>query len=159
VEVNFTSTLATAGEGRLTARVDNAYQFYVNGSQVLSANNWSGVETLLLTLHPGDQIAVHAWDTGGQAGAFFDIELPDGRHIGSGSDWLLSTTAPGNWTAKDYDASSWVAATEFGGPNNSPWANNGTLPDTSPGQWIWSADNWNTNEVFLRFVIPDFLDV
>src|SRR5262249_34661485 len=61
----------------LTARVDNIYEFYVNGTLVLSDGNYQNAESLELVLRPGDQIAVHARDTGPPAGAFFDIRLPD----------------------------------------------------------------------------------
>ena len=99
------------GPGTLTARVDDVYELYVNGTLVLADSNYRDAETLQIVLQPGDQIAVHAVDTGGLAAAFFDIGLPDGTHIGSSSNWLLSKTATGNWTAAGFDDSSWVTAT------------------------------------------------
>ncbi len=141
----------------LTARVDDEFELYVNGVEVLSDDDWRDAETISLVLEPGDQIAVHAVDTGGPGGAFFDIMLADGTRIGSSSDWLVSETASGDWTAKGYDDSAWDAATQYGGPGADPWAGGAIspfLPGDSPGQWIWSDDNEADNEVFMRFVVP-----
>jgi Ca2+-binding RTX toxin-like protein len=159
VEVNFACVPAASGEALITARVDDIYQLYINGVLVLSDDNWSDAELLTLMLHPGDQLAVHAMDTGGPGGVFFDIRLPDGRRIGTSSEWLVSQSVSGDWTAADFDDSAWLAATEIGGPNDAPWdddANAPYLPDPSPGQWIWSDDYYGDSEIFLRFVIPDF---
>src|SRR5262245_29961641 len=118
----FISGPPTGNEAVVTARVDNIYELYVNGTLVLADSNYQNAETLALNLQPGDQIAVHARDTGIPGGAFFDIKFPDGSHIGSSSAWLVSRTATGNWTAANYDDSSWVAATQYGGPTLQPWA-------------------------------------
>jgi len=143
----------------LTARVDDAYSLFINGEEVLTDGDWRDAEFLERVINPGDVIAVRAVDTGGAAGAFFDIRLPNGARIGSSSEWLVSETQQAGWTEADFDDSAWVNATEYGGPNADPWgpafgAIAPFLPASSPGQWIWTDDNRGDNEVYFRFVVP-----
>ena len=142
----------------IIARVDDSYDLYVNGTLVLSDADPDDAESVLIDLQPGDVVAVHALNTGDVGGAFFDLNPPGEFRLGSSSDWLVSTTASGDWTSAGYDDSGWAQATEYGGPLAAPWVNgpNGSdVPRNSPGSWIWTADNVNDDEVFFRYVIPD----
>jgi VCBS repeat-containing protein len=144
---------------RLTARVDDVYQLYVNGAQVLSGSDWRAAATASLALQPGDEIAIHALDTGGPAGVFVDMVLADGTRLASSSAWRVSPTPSpaGDWTAPGYDDSTWLAASEFGGVSAATWSGGAIaplLPADSTGQWIWSSDNENVNELYLRFTVP-----
>ncbi len=151
------STSNTLYTATITARVDDQFWLYVNGELVMQASTWLDVETAVVTLAPGDVIAIRAIDWGGPGGAFVDIRLPDGTILGTSSDWRVSQSATGDWTAQDFDDSAWLAATEYGPATTAPWTTlgpDGPLPDGATGQWIWSSDIEGDNEVFFRFVIP-----
>ena len=144
-------------DATMSARVDSQHWIYVNGVLVSSGAGWRKVKTILTQLEEGDVIAIHARDTnGGEGGVFVDIALETGQRISTDSDWLISTSATGDWTSQSFDDSAWINATEYGGVLTDPWIPSGNqdqLPADSDGQWIWSADNVNTDEVFIRFTV------
>ena len=145
-------------DATITARVDTQHWIYVNGELVSFGLGWRKVKTITTQLEAGDVIAIRARDTnGGEGGVFVDIALDGGIRLSSDGTWLVETTVSGDWTSQSFDDSAWVNATEYGGVLTDPWipgANDPMLPADSDGQWIWSADNVNTDEIYLRFVVP-----
>jgi YD repeat-containing protein len=151
-------TVTPAGQqGRIVLRVDDAYELYVNGVQVLSGSGWSDVDSVDINLQAGDVVALHGIDTGGLAGVFVDILMPNGQRHASSSAWKVSTTNTSGWANTAFNDSGWPAASQYGAVNSgNPWYNDTSpqLPTDSTGQWIWSSNNDTHNDVYLRFVVP-----
>lgn len=147
---------------QIVARVDDQYALYVNGVLAMSGNDWESVQSVLWDVQPGDVVAIRAVDVWGPGGAFVDIVLPDGAHLGTSTAWKVSNTAPANWNARDFNDAGWAAATDYGALSAYP--DNASGPDispTSPGRWIWDATNTTDNArdndvVYFRYTIPNF---
>ena len=146
-------------QATITARVDDQFQLFVNGALVIRGGSWLDVESAVVDLAPGDVIAVRGVDFAWIAGAFVDIRFADGTKLGSSTDWRVTTTDPGAaWTQKTFDDSAWDQATAYGGYATDPWTQTSSseplMPADSVGAWIWSADPFDDNAVWLRFTIP-----
>ncbi len=156
VEDSSPSPEVEARPATLTARVDDAYDLYLNGNLILSDDNYKDAERVELMLAPGDVLAMGAEDRGGPGRAFIDIAFDDGTRLATSAEWLASTTAPGNWTAADYADGSWAPATVQGNVGDfSQWSKAPYLPSDSPGAWIWSDDVRGDDRVYFRYTVPE----
>lgn len=75
-----------------------------------------------------------------------------GEVITTGARWKCTASdMPGltqaivaQWKSADFDDSTWEIAGEFGVPSSAP--------DATAGQWMWTIDQTNHNDVFCRIV-------
>ncbi len=123
----------------LSITADNIYTAYLNGEEIGTDDDWTGVETydVASRLRKGPNLlAVRAVDPGPDAGGLL-AELivigEDGRRrvIATDSRWRMNTSAPEGWNEDpEYDDSGWAEPTVFGPPPVEPWRG---LPHPDPG--------------------------
>ncbi len=86
----------------------------------------------------------------------FQIAGDAGFSAGSSRDWTVSTSFVTGWNSQTFDDSNWARATEIGDYGVAPWQMRvAGVPDSTPAAWIWSSDNANDNQVYLRYRVPD----
>jgi len=140
----------------LSVRVDDSYQLFVNGTEVLADDYWKDAERRSVEIAPGDVIALAAVNGGGPSGVFVDIAWADGRRVASSEAWQVTTVAPtGDWTAAGFDTSGWRPATAYGAVDDPDFAGGERPAAGSPGQWIWSEGFTTDPETYFRFVVPE----
>ncbi|MEO0714026.1 MAG: Calx-beta domain-containing protein, partial [Pseudomonadota bacterium] len=142
----------------ITARVDDAFDLYVNGKLVLSGDWWLDNETAQVALEYGDVIAIDARDVNAGAVAFVDIVMPNGERLGTSSEWLVSTEAEAGWREKSFDDSAWTTATEHGDRTLQPWFRGDKFDTETVGHWIWTDDIQNDDQVFFRYTVGGVRD-
>ncbi|MEO1420875.1 MAG: hypothetical protein AAFU66_07985, partial [Pseudomonadota bacterium] len=140
----------------ITARVDDAFDLYVNGVLVMSGDWWLDNETAVIELSPGDVIAIDATDLNAGALAFVDIAMANGVRLGTSQDWVVSTKIEEGWADQAFDDSAWTNATEYGGRTLQPWFRGDKFDDDAIGQWIWTDDFQNDDKAYFRFTVPEF---
>ena len=114
---------------KLAITADNIYSLYVNGSEVGSDSDWTGIEVYDIAsyLKPGrNVIAVKATDPGAGIGALLvegAVTYEDGTALLIGTDgtWKISLTQTPGWTSIDLDDSGWKTPREIGKPPIGPW--------------------------------------
>lgn len=135
-------------QAHLKITADNECEVFVNGASVGTTNSWSSGVTIdvALFVHPGRRnvVAVRGTNTSSQNGNDRGIigELTVSEDSGvralvvTDDTWKVSPTEALNWTALEFDDSSWVGATEIAAHGDGPW---GSVLTTTSAMWIWSA--------------------
>lgn len=144
---------------KIIITADNAYELYINGNLIGSGDGWRSAEIHRVELEPSDVIAIKAIDTGGPASVLAEIVVDD-RRLGTSADFKLSRTEEANWQAKNFNDEAWEIATEhsaYNGVNSidGGWAFIEDMPSDTVANWIWAADRYSVNEVYLRYTIPE----
>lgn len=142
--------------GYVTA--DNVVEeLYLNGQSVGTlphASAWEDFDRIQdLLLQPGTNVlAAKVKDSGGPAGFIADLVV-GGYRTGTSSSWKVTHTNPGpGWQAVSFNDSGWSAATVHGEYGDGPWHSRVTgFPESTSAQWIWSSDNVNHNDLYLRY--------
>jgi hypothetical protein len=134
---------------------DDAYDLYVNGLYIASADGWSTAETYEVPTIGGTNIvAVKVTDTGGEAGLLAEIEFEDELFF-TNDTWKVATSEETNWEKLNFDDALWSKATSYGLHGSAePWAtykNVSGITLDHPIHWIWSSDNVNDNVAYFRF--------
>jgi hypothetical protein len=132
---------------------DNAYELYLNGVLVGTGNDWFNAQTFYtLPLRLGrNVIAVKGIDAGLVAGMLAEVVV-SGQRIGTNSAGKVSVQEEPRWNTVDFDDRGWAAATAYGSYGVEPWGTRAAgIPEATPAQWIWSADNEGDDAVYLRY--------
>ncbi|MFO7889391.1 MAG: putative glycoside hydrolase [bacterium] len=140
---------------KITITGDDAYDLYVNGYFIASADGWSTPETYEVpTIGGTNIIAVKGIDKGGEAGILAQIEFGDELFF-TNENWKVTTFEETDWEKLNFDDVLWNQATSLGLHGSAePWASYQNVPGistTHPVHWIWSSDNVADNIVFLRY--------
>ena len=137
----------------VTISADDAYELYVNGNLVGNNNSWSISHSYTVQSIAGKNvIAVKCTDGGGDGGMLAEVDFGGERFVTDHS-WKVSTVEEDQWETVDFSDISWNKATSYGLHGVAePWSlyKNVTGISTSDVHWIWSADKFNDNLVFLR---------
>lgn len=105
---------------KVTASCDNHFVLYLNGQKVLASDEWKDLPTADVAKHlvsGKNVLAVAARNDAGIAAFLGQLRLmrKDGIHdIVSNANWKISTKEEKNWTALDFDDSSWKAPKVYG---------------------------------------------
>ncbi|MBI1884646.1 MAG: fibronectin type III domain-containing protein [Chlamydiae bacterium] len=119
---------------------DNGLEFYLNGTLLLTANDWTHPASLSLRLASGDILAFGGSDSGYKAG--FLLRATGAYTFVSDSSWKVSTSASSGWNNKGFNDSSWTWATSYGNYGVAPWETGvSDFPYPSSAQWIWTVNN------------------
>jgi hypothetical protein len=144
----------------IKATADNTFEVYKNGQQIGSGTSWNNVEYVATTLDVGDLLAFHATDQGGIAAFIAEAVLYDSngnrQSIVTGTDWKVYDTNPGTgWETQSYNDSNWAAATVVANHGGSPWGSTYISQISSSAKWIWDEDSNNTNQLWIRKIVPN----
>jgi len=87
-----------------------------------------------------------------------DSDCQSGAHcsqvvLWTDASWKQTLTAPRNWMEPSLDDSTWRPSVEQGPAGVSPWAQQVSMPDGTPAQWIWHRESrgvGDTATVYFR---------
>ncbi len=130
---------AKLADARLSIAVDNHFELFLNGEKIGEEKGdvdaWRhGVEFDVGTkLKAGDNlVAVLATNASkGAAGVIAKLQI-QGKSWASDATWRSSDHAAPNWSAPEFDDSSWAASTSFGAHGVQPWGKIGAQPLVLP---------------------------
>ena len=118
-----------------------------------SSQNWRQPLTFTVGLTAGDVVAIHATIKRGEAGVLGEINW-DGNVWVTDSSCLVSASYQAGWNTKEFNDTVWTTATSYGTYGVAPW---GTkvhgFPTGSDAEWIWTNDNINDNDIYLRWTV------
>lgn len=149
--------LGNGGPISIVISVDDGYKLYVNGNSVGAGNEWETSQKYLVPSVAGKNIiAVKCHDQGERAGLIAEIDY-NGKHYVSNGSWRVSKTEKAGWEKINFNDGDWQDATSWGVHGSAmPWAQYRNVPGIAVNTnvyWIWSADNLNDDEVYLRLTI------
>lgn len=133
----------------LKITADNECDVYVNGQAAGQTSSWQSAVTLDVSLyvHPGRKnvVAVVGRNTSSQNGNDRGIIGELTTTVGTTTtpilvtnhDWLVSQSPGTDWALLDYDASTWIPATEVAVSGDPPWG--AVMGAGSEAKWIWFA--------------------
>jgi len=146
---------------KIMLTADDAWQGWIDGTSFSAPgmNTWSTADTLEWDLPCGDHaLSLYATDTAAVVSGVIAVVWVDDvvKYVSGPTDWTMHDTFPsGDWTAADYDDTSWHIPEVCA--NNSIW---GTMPApfyALGADWIWWTSNCSDlGEAWLRlnFSVP-----
>jgi hypothetical protein len=133
----------------VSVSVDNQADVYFNGRLIGTTKQWTQTGIFKFSAPCGTPgvLAIHGKDTGGPAAI-----LASWTHCGVTTKTDLgckcTSKAQKNWNQLTFDDSQWTAPSDAGINGADPW---GGKPKIDPqARWIWSGDNFDTNEAYCR---------
>jgi hypothetical protein len=143
------TTTASMTDGVVSVSVDNQADVYFNGRLIGTTKQWTQTGIFKFSAPCGTPgvLAIHGKDTGGPAAI-----LASWTHCGVTTKTDLgckcTSKAQKNWNQLTFDDSQWTAPSDAGINGADPW---GGKPKIDPqARWIWSGDNFDTNEAYCR---------
>jgi hypothetical protein len=120
----------TVKQAMIAASADNHCKVFINGTEVLSSDEWSEFTAADISkqLKPGTNvIAMTASNDGGAAGVLVYVQIVTDTatiELTSDSSWQATTTPKGDWKAAGYDAKEWKSPRTIGelGTKRLPWS-------------------------------------
>lgn len=118
----------------------DTFRAYVNGHLVAESASPRTPVFVPVSLLPGENVIAVSVSAGSGTPAAL-VQLDDlTRSYVSGTDWNLNTAPEGNWTAIDYDDSSWGSARELAAASALPGCESeGVFPENTTAAWIGPA--------------------
>lgn len=129
-EIDLDAAPKSAG---LYITADDSFRLFVNGREIdHSENNWRIVHHLDVAqhLHAGKNVlAVRVENIRDGAGLVARLELPDDKFIATDAQWKIfsHTNPPADWTALNFNDSTWTAPKLIAQIDGEPWKSAGGL--------------------------------